>query len=194
MGTLRFALLSVLEQGPRSGYDLAQTLDLRVSPFWHARHSQIYPELAVLEREGLVEHRVLEQSDRPDKKLYTLKPSGHQALVTWLTSPIEPEAKRDELVLRALSIGRADRAQAIALFRNEQQRHREREALYRKIVARLEREHARELDDPESPFFGRLLTLQRGIGYEREYAAWCKAVVERLEASARKRARRVSIT
>jgi len=188
MGTLRFALLSVLEQGPRSGYDLSQTLDIRISSFWHAKHSQIYPELAALEREGLIEHEVFEQADRPDKKVYTIKPAGHAALVEWLTSPLEPEPKRDELVLRALSIGHADRERAVALFRDQQQRHRQREALYRKLVDELEQDHARKLEEPTSPMFGRYLTLQRGIGYEREYAAWCKSVADRLEAAPRPRA------
>jgi len=181
MGTLRFALLSLLEQGPRSGYDLAQTLDLRVSPFWHAKHSQIYPELAALEHDALIEHEVLEQDDRPDKKLYTIRAAGHRALVEWLTSPIEPEAKRDELVLRALAIGHADRSEAVALYRSEAQRHREREARYRRVLAQLSDTYAATLDDPTSPAFGHVLTLQRGIGYEREYAAWCKSVADTLE-------------
>lgn len=183
MGTLRFALLSLLEQGPHSGYDLAQTLDLRVSPFWHAKHSQIYPELAALERDALIEHEVLEQDDRPDKKVYTIRAAGHRALVEWLTSPIEPEAKRDELVLRALAIGHADRAQAVALYRAEAERHREREARYRRVLAQLSEKHAATLDDPTSHAFGHILTLQRGIGYEREYAAWCKSVADKLEAN-----------
>jgi DNA-binding PadR family transcriptional regulator len=188
MGTLRFAVLAVLEQGPRSGYDLSRTLDIRISPYWHAKHSQIYPELAALEREGLIEYEVHEQTDRPDKKVYTIKPAGHAALFEWLTSPLEPESKRDELVLRALAIGHADRERAVALFRDEQQRHRQRETRYRKLVRELEQGHAGAIEDPTSPVYGRYLTLHRGIGYEREYATWCKWVAERLEAAPKPRA------
>jgi len=48
--------------------------------FWQARHSQIYPELARLEEKGLVTHQVVEQQDRPDKKVYSVTDSGLDAL------------------------------------------------------------------------------------------------------------------
>ena len=47
---------------------------------WQARHSQSYPELARLEGEGLVGHRVVERQDRPDKKVYEITGTGLEAL------------------------------------------------------------------------------------------------------------------
>ena len=49
--TLGFALLGLLARGPLSGYDISAQLARGVGPFWHARHSQIYPELARLEEQ-----------------------------------------------------------------------------------------------------------------------------------------------
>ena len=37
-----------------TGYELARVFDLSLSNAWHARHSQIYPELARLDELGLV--------------------------------------------------------------------------------------------------------------------------------------------
>ena len=53
-----------------SGYDLTQYMKKRMSRIWSALPSQIYPELARLEAQGLVTHYVMEQQDhRPDKKV-----------------------------------------------------------------------------------------------------------------------------
>src|SRR5450755_1045236 len=81
--TLGYALLGLLAAQPLSGYDLARKLKRPVGFFWPARHSQIYPELALLQAEGLVTHQVVEQTDRPDKKLYQITDSGRAAVRTW---------------------------------------------------------------------------------------------------------------
>src|SRR6476646_1735266 len=71
-GTLGYALLGLLARQPRWGYDLARRMQEPIGYFWHANHSQIYPELAALETDGLVTHEVVQQWDRPDKKLYSI--------------------------------------------------------------------------------------------------------------------------
>ena len=54
------ALLGLLARSPSTGYDLARRMERPVGYFWSARHSQIYPELAKLERAGLVSHEVVD--------------------------------------------------------------------------------------------------------------------------------------
>ena len=53
--SLRHAVLGMLASQPGTGYELTQWFDRSLSHAWHASHSQIYPELAKLEAEGLVE-------------------------------------------------------------------------------------------------------------------------------------------
>ncbi|WP_279578861.1 PadR family transcriptional regulator [Fodinicola feengrottensis] len=54
--SLRHALLGLLHDGPASGYDLTKMFESRLERFaWHARHSQIYPELNKMAVDGLVE-------------------------------------------------------------------------------------------------------------------------------------------
>ena len=117
MTTLGYALLGLLAREPLSGYDLAGLMRARVGFFWEARHSQIYPELARLEGKGLVTHVVVEQQDRPDKKVYEITAAGLSALKEWVTTPVEQRAARDELVLKAYSMWLADPGRAVALFR-----------------------------------------------------------------------------
>ena len=78
MTTLGYALLGLLAREQLSGYDLAQKLKMPVGFFWTARHSQIYPELARLEREGLVTFHEVPQRGKPDKKIYSLTEAGRE--------------------------------------------------------------------------------------------------------------------
>lgn len=179
--TLGYALLSLLARRKGSGYDLAQRMQRPIGFFWKAHRSQIYPELERLAAGGLVTHERVEQQDRPDKKVYTITEAGRAALHVWITSAPEPAPPRDELVLRAYSLWMADPDQAIALFREEEQRHTAQLAAYQSTIASLEREYGAALHRHDAPCFGNYLTLLRGIGYEREYAGWCRSVIEELE-------------
>jgi hypothetical protein len=45
----------------------------------------------------------------------------------------------------------------------------------------MEDEHEAEVHDPDSPWFAAYATLRRGIGYEREYAGWCRWMADSVE-------------
>ncbi|HEX2517654.1 MAG TPA: PadR family transcriptional regulator, partial [Chloroflexota bacterium] len=79
---------------------------------------------------------------------------------------------RDELVLRAYSLWLADPDAAAALFRDQERLHPAQLARYEQIEGQM-RGAATALPPPDHPHFASFVTLQRGISYEREYAAWC---------------------
>lgn len=142
--------------------------------FWHARRSQIYPELARLEEAGLVKHTVVAQHDRPDKKVYEMTDAGRAALREWVVSPLRPGMDRDELMLKTYSVWLADPKQAITLFRAQERLHQERLAQYEQMAAEMERKAGSDHLRWNAPRFAAYATLQRGIAYERGYAEWCR--------------------
>jgi len=180
---LGYAILGLLSREALSGYDLTGRMRARVGFFWEARHSQIYPELARLEEQGLVTHRVVEQRDRPDKKIYEITDAGLDALKEWVTQPPAPRAARDELVLKAYSSWLAEPGKAVALFRDQEQRHEEQLLEYERIRDWMEEEWGKDVLRTDSPRFASYAALQRGILYERGYAEWCRWVADRLEKS-----------
>ncbi|HEU5368585.1 MAG TPA: PadR family transcriptional regulator [Ktedonobacterales bacterium] len=180
MTTLGYALLTLLARKPSSGYDLGRRLKEPIGFFWHARYNQIYPELARLEALGLIVHEVVEQVERPDKKVYTITQAGRAALRQWATEPPEEAPARSELLLKAYTIWLADPKQAIKLFQDQAERHARQQALYEQRLAAWEREPDWPLR-ADLPAFGDYATLRRGAGYEREYVAWCRWMVEQLE-------------
>jgi len=148
--------------------------------FWHAHQSQIYAELIRLEKLGFVGYQVIEQHDRPDKKLYTITESGLQALRRWVGEPVGVAPERSELVLKAYAAWLAEPQQAINLFREQERYHAANLAQYEHILAELQQEHA-SIWEVDQPFFGDYATLLKGIGYEREYVSWCGWMADQFE-------------
>jgi DNA-binding PadR family transcriptional regulator len=83
--TTEAAILALLAiEGERSGYDLLKLMSKAIGHVWAPAKSQLYAALPRLEREGMVEGRVVTQSSRPDKRLYRIGPEGRAALDAWL--------------------------------------------------------------------------------------------------------------
>lgn len=176
--TLGFALLGLLARRERTGYEIAQLMREPIEFFWSARHSQIYPELARLEKAGLVRHTLVRQTERPDKKRYRITPAGRAVLKAWVTSPIADSSSRDELTLRTFSIWLADRTKALTMLGAELERHKtllrrheEVEHAARKVLRG--RGH-------EAKQFANYATLRRGVSYERHVIDWLRWLLAEL--------------
>ena len=182
MITLSYALLGLLARQPLSGYDLTQYMKKRVAPMWTALSSQIYPELARLEKQGMVTHNVVEQQDhRPNKKVYDITDTGREALRQWVTEPTPAASMRDEFVLKAYSLWLAEPDVAIPHFREQERLHRQQLAEHEETLERLKREWGSDIEQAQSPLFGSSLALHYGIAYESSYVHWCQWVIKELE-------------
>lgn len=74
-GDIKFALLELLAEQPRHGYDLIKELESRYAGFYRPSPGSVYPTLQLLEDEG---HLSSEQVE--GKRIYTITASG-QALL-----------------------------------------------------------------------------------------------------------------
>ncbi|MGV1008156.1 MAG: PadR family transcriptional regulator [Dermatophilaceae bacterium] len=70
-GQLRLYLLALLEEGPRHGYEVIQDLEQRFDGLYIPSAGTVYPRLAKLEEEGLVE-----RSDEGRKATYRITEAG----------------------------------------------------------------------------------------------------------------------
>ena len=178
--TLGYALLALLAHHASSGYDLARRLKRPIGFFWSAHQSHIYSELTRLEDQGLIAHQVIEQSNRPDKKLFRVTDAGLAVLRHWVTTPVAPAPPHNELVLKAYAIWLADPPAAIELFRQQQASHAARLAEYEQMLASLQREDAAAWEVTR-PAFGNYAMLHAGIEHERAVVAWCEWMVAQFE-------------
>ena len=95
--SLRYAVLGLVARRPSTGYELTQTFDRSLRTSWHARHSQIYPELAKQAGAGLVE--VIGHGARRSKT-YAITDAGRAELRQWLVEAQPDRSQRSESGLR----------------------------------------------------------------------------------------------
>ena len=79
---MRLALLMLLAEEPRNGYQLMQTIEERSGGRWRPSPGSVYPTLAQLEDEGLI--RAIE---RDGAKLFEITDSGRERLDDSKTDP-----------------------------------------------------------------------------------------------------------
>jgi DNA-binding PadR family transcriptional regulator len=70
-GDVRSAILVLLAEEPRNGYQIIQEIEQRTDGVWRASSGSVYPALAQLEDEGLIE-----QVSDGGRKLFTLTAAG----------------------------------------------------------------------------------------------------------------------
>ena len=99
----RFALLGLLLDQPRHGYDLYQrfTDPAGLGQVWHLGMSQMYADLKTLEAKGWVGARVEQQDPRPPKRVFALTSEGHAAFQEWMATPSQGlREMRAEFIVR----------------------------------------------------------------------------------------------
>lgn len=111
--SVRNALLGLLKQRPRHGYELHAAFEAVVGgrQNWDVKPAQIYTTLTRLKDGGLVIEDSTEQSGGPEKRIYAITPAGSAELESWFTLPVRAEHQRDEFFLKlmlSLATGEAD--------------------------------------------------------------------------------------
>jgi DNA-binding PadR family transcriptional regulator len=95
--SLRHAVLGLLAVEPATGYDVAQRFGKSLANAWPAGHSQIYPELARLQEEGMVE--VIGEGARRSRT-WAVTERGHEELRRWMTETEPTRTQRSETGVR----------------------------------------------------------------------------------------------
>jgi PadR family transcriptional regulator AphA len=94
---LRYALLGALADQPRTGYELLKHFQQSLAYAWPASHSQIYPELARLLEDGLIEQT---DAGARNSKTYAVTEAGIDQLRAWLRETEPDRRVRSDAALR----------------------------------------------------------------------------------------------
>lgn len=180
LATIGYALLSLLARHEMTGYRIAQQLRNPIAFFWEAGHSQVYPQLATLERRGLVAARTRPGPGPRPTRVYRITPTGLRSLRAWVGAPARRRGGRDELLLKVYASWVAKPEATLALVRDAESRHAAQLAEFLALRRRL-RAAGAEQAAPTDPAFATYATLRRGIGHERGRVAWCRWLIHRLE-------------
>lgn len=150
-----YIVLGLLERlGESTPYALKRAVGETVGNFWSVPHSQLYAEPERLERAGLVAGE--QEAGGRRRKRYVLTAEGSAALDAWRAVPVgEAQAELRDPSLLKLHLGGDPAVLAPAQLRAHQAK-----------LAEYERRRAQDTGTgPRGPW----LTLEAGIGHEREW-------------------------
>lgn len=88
----------MLTDGPASGYDMKKCFESSFGHFFPAGYGSIYPALATLARNGMVEFEEVPQDGKPDRKVYTITEKGREELMKGLSNPKPTHKVRSEFL------------------------------------------------------------------------------------------------
>ena len=95
------AILALLADGSKHGYELKSQFDEATGESWPLNIGQVYTTLQRLERDGLVDAE--EESEDEKRQPYSLTAAGRESLAEWAQTPIEQTlAMRDEVSMKVL--------------------------------------------------------------------------------------------
>lgn len=178
--SLDYAILGFLNYLPLSGYDLKKRFDNSVQHFWSADQSQIYRTLARLTEQGLAQVEIVEQSDRPDRKVYHITDAGRAELLRWLSGPPpKGDQPRSAPLIQVFFAAQLSDKEIIAKFEGYAAIMRAILSQYEQVPEQIE-PFQKEIPSPREHFFW-LLTLENGIANMRANLAWAESVIERIK-------------
>lgn len=121
-------LLALLAAEASYGYQLRARLQLALGPLAESLNGgHVYVTLGRLEKTGLVSATRVEQSERPDRKVYTLTEAGRDRVGEWLRDTSWPKPAPTEFHLKLVAAAAAGLADPVRLV--DAQRHALLEAL-----------------------------------------------------------------
>ncbi len=177
--SVRNALLGLLAQRPRHGYELHTTFEALMGGegVWDVKPAQIYTTLARLEEGGLVTEDTATPTERlgPDKRTYHITEAGRAVLADWFAHGVNLEHQRDEFFVKlmlALATDQADPRRVIQV---------QRAALYKALHAiTAQRTHL----NPRTAL-AQLLLLDKAVMHLEADLRWLDMVEARLDDMAR---------
>lgn len=174
---LRHAVLAALLEGEASGYALSKRFDVTVANFWSATPQQLYRELERLEADGLASARVIEQSRRPNKRVFMLTDAGRGELLRFSRVPARPPALRDDLAVKLQVVDVGDLEAVAAALRERLEHARAKLELYRRLRDDLLQGSSEEEFLERAERVGPYLTLMGGRMSEELNIGWCETVL-----------------
>lgn len=179
--SLAYGILGFLNYEPMSGYDLVKAFQSSLEFFWHAQNSHIYLELKNLEKQGYICGETVVQSDRPNKRIFSITETGKTAFMNWLAEGAGENALhfKNAFLMKVFFGGNMTPAQSADLLR----RYRaDCEAYLKKMGTTPEsiESYGSDMDAYQTIYWQ--FTVDYGYGYIKACIEWADRCIEKLDA------------
>ncbi len=176
---LSYALLGLILEKPRSGYDLRKVFASTPMGHYSSSPGAIYPALRRLEAQGLISGRIDRSRSLRPKQVFRSTREGTRVLKDWLVRPVTADDviwRMDELMLRFAFHSLLDSHEATRTFLR----------VFVTEVASCTRELvAQHKALPDSTSLHGRLALESGIESYRAYARWARKALKQLSGNRR---------
>ena len=172
MTNAELAVLSLVAERPRHGYEIDQVIKERGMRDWtEVGFSSIYYLLKKLERDGQIEGRLEEAVRGPARKVYHITPDGwaayRAAVLDALSVPVRPRSPLQLGLANLPSIPPAEAVAALGQYRNA-------------LAARLEEVEKKQQHQQPLPFFVDAM-FEHSIAMISAELGWLEQFMEELE-------------
>ncbi|WP_321383463.1 PadR family transcriptional regulator [uncultured Enterococcus sp.] len=120
--SLKHGILGLLNAGSMTGYEVDRSFKRSLNHFWQAQTSQIYRELSAMEDKGWLQSEQIIQTDKPNKRVYSLTNTGEQELQRWLMDSEIDIAKamtvRSAFLMRVFLADELPKAEVLVMFQD----------------------------------------------------------------------------
>jgi DNA-binding PadR family transcriptional regulator len=165
---VRHALLALLSEGPKYGFQLAQEFEAGTGEMWPLNTGQVYTTLQRLERDELVESD--DGTEDGPQNSYRITVAGRDELERWLTTPPDTSRPpRDELVIKVLVALRIPGVDVAALTQS-----------YRRHVIEAMHQYTRLKEDAAEDDIGLLLVADAELFRLDSVIRWLDAAESRI--------------
>ncbi len=159
--SLKYAILGLLEEEPRYGYEIKQRFEQTMGELWPVSYGQLYPTLKRLTAESLVTVQTVQGKKAVDKHVYSITTEGKKAFFFWLSrknKKIQTSIK-DEFSLSLFFLEKMDDGDLSVSV----------ERLHEKSLDRLDsiRKNNKSLE-PDTPVYRKMLVRKMELFMEAE--------------------------
>lgn len=168
---VRHAILSLLHERPRHGYELRDAFDVLVGPsVWELKLPQVYTTLTRLERDGLIEPCGQMRQGGPERVTYRLTEAGTRELAAWFSEGVHGEHVRDAFFVKLMSALATPEVDPREIVRIQ------RSTLYRDLHALTSRRAATD----RSTHLSKAMLLDKAVMHLEADLRWLDMVEARL--------------
>lgn len=171
--SFRHFILGLLTKQSMSGYDIKRYLGRLDWLVGSPSFGSVYPALHALLKDTLVTVEVIQNEDKPPRKVYNITEAGKRVLQEWINQPVESEISLKAFLMRLMLASNLPRTGLIAYL---QQRHSQ-VAVYRAILEELVG------SQDETVGLGQRLAFDYGLVAATAELAWLDRTLERLSRS-----------
>lgn len=178
---LRHGILGLLNYGSMTGYQINKAFRDSLCYFWNAQTSQIYRELQTIRKNGWATDETVEQTGKPDKKVFTITASGRDELNRWLVEDSGEFTTRIPILMKTFFRGERSLDENIEYFSRLGD-------IGTDFLTQLQTEppkigeYAHVADDPLKTVYWKM-TVEFGVMYTQMYLRWvgkCKQELEEI--------------